>query len=97
MIELNFFQLLCVANFLCFGLQQQTEDTTPLKLQYRPQSGNFFKTMCEKKSLEVFPMTSSIDMRRLFRFIYFFMFPVHKAYKKVLLLDTMVNSISTFH
>lgn len=42
MIKLNYFQLLCVANIFNFGLQlQPEEESSPLKLQYRPQSGNF--------------------------------------------------------
>ena len=46
MIKLNYLQVLCVANFLSFGLQLQPEEEAPLKLQYRPQSGNL-ETMCE--------------------------------------------------
>lgn len=55
MIKLNILQVLCVANFLSFGLQlQPEEDEAPLKLQYRPQSGNL-KQCANIKSLEVFP------------------------------------------
>lgn len=74
---IKIFQLLCLANFLSFGLQLEQqqhgeEETTteePKKLQFRQQSGKF--NYAKSSLLEIFLTTSSIDMRRLFKLIYF--------------------------